>query len=276
MKLSLILEQYLAQKSHIGSESSDEDAVVKHILNCTTHVKKLKHFVYNIKFQNEKEEIYFYKVVNPSIVGDFIYFNRVLKYYEHLPFASKKEHKKYIRNTLLDIKAHRSEVGNLYRYFLNGLSKYDNIYFVRNQQLDLFQSDPVSTFEPDFFTYHSYKFCQIKANLKLIDFLHRKKKEIKKKKLRDNGPRINSNLSWTATKTDLIELIYSLKTAGAINGGNATIKDMVDLFTDIFQVEIPNHYKVYSEIKNRTGERSKFTEKLTQSFNNKLDQEDAW
>jgi hypothetical protein len=37
-----------------------------------------------------------------------------------------------------------------------------------------------------------------------------------------NNSLLNSNLNWTATKVDLVELIYALQLSGAINGGNYT------------------------------------------------------
>lgn len=275
MKLSLILEEYQTQKKIIGTTVVNEKSVIKHIQNCGCFVKKLKHFVFENNFQDQKEEIYFYKIVNPAIVGDFIYYNKILKYYEHFPFSSLRDQKKYLKNAQSEIKFHRIEVLNLYRYYLNNHSKYDNIYFIRNEQLDLFHNDPVSTFEPDFFTYYSYKFCQIQAYLKLLVFFKSEIQQIKSERLSKKEGLFSTKLSWTATKTDLVELIYSLKISGAINAGNATVKDMVDLFSQIFQVDIGSHYKIYSEIKNRAGNRSKFTHSLTKSFNEKLDRDDG-
>ena len=47
-----------------------------------------------------------------------------------------------------------------------------------------------------------------------------KLKSISSNKFDDNNKMGKSPLNWTASKTDLIELVYALKVSGEINTGN--------------------------------------------------------
>jgi len=84
-----------------------------------------------------------------------------------------------------------------------------------------------------------------------------------------------SGLSWTASKTDLIELIYALKVSGSINGGDSQIKQLTDVFGKLFNVDLGNYYKTYADIKNRNKEQTKFLLKLTSNLTEKLELEDV-
>ena len=84
-----------------------------------------------------------------------------------------------------------------------------------------------------------------------------------------------SGLSWAASKTDLIELIYALKVSGSINGGDSQIKQLTDVFGKLFNVDLGNYYKTYADIKNRNKEQTKFLLKLTSNLTEKLELEDV-
>ena len=86
---------------------------------------------------------------------------------------------------------------------------------------------------------------------------------------------IKSELNWTGSKTDLVELLYALKATGTINAGNINIKDLISTFSNLFNIEISNYYKTYSEIKNRSTERTKFLKKLIEDFQAKLEYDDG-
>jgi hypothetical protein len=88
------------------------------------------------------------------------------------------------------------------------------------------------------------------------------------------GP-VKNNLTWTATKTDLIELVYALKYSGAINGGAAQVKEITKSLETFFDIDLGNFYKTYSEIKSRTKDRSKFLNKLSENLVSRLEQDDS-
>ena len=83
------------------------------------------------------------------------------------------------------------------------------------------------------------------------------------------------NINWTATKTDLIELIYALKVSGAIDGGTGNINQISQQLSTMFNLDLGNFYKTYAEIKNRSKDRTKFLNKLIKSLQAKIDYDDG-
>lgn len=276
MSLTNILQEYFAQKKAIDLQDVLlENKVVPYIENCRSFISQLKKNVFENGFNNLKEEILFYKKIKPTIVADFIFYTKILKYHSILPFSSNSDIRNYFKDQVKEIRKHQKNLDFLYHYYHRKQTKLDTIYFVKTKQLDLFHVDLMSNFESDFFTYYSYNLCLIISNIKLLEFFREEKAKLKRNKLASKGKLHQSNLSWKGSKTDLVELIYSLKMSEVISGNNLTIKELVTLFSNLFQVEITNHYKIYSEIKNRVGPRSKFIDSLSKKFNDKLNAEDG-
>lgn len=78
-------------------------------------------------------------------------------------------------------------------------------------------------------------------------------------------------LIWTSSKTDLIELIYALKVTGSINGGDSQIKQLTEIFGQLFNVDLGNYYKTYADIKNRSNDPAKFLNRLVTNLNKKVE-----
>ena len=89
-----------------------------------------------------------------------------------------------------------------------------------------------------------------------------------------NRPVTNNHLHWTGSKTDLVELIYALKTSGVINNGDYQIKELIGVFSDIFNIELGNFYKTFSEIRNRANNQTKFINKLALNLVKKIEIDD--
>ncbi len=277
MKIDTILDQYHSRKKKIAEkEGSKIDILLDLIQNCKGSIDMLKYHASGVGFIDEAQEIFFYKIASPKVMSDFIYYNKVLQYENEHPFPSTRCHKKYIKCMLKRIKEHKRKNRYLYKYHFRKMSHYDSAYFVKAKtEINLFYVDVVSYYDPDFFTFHSFKLSQVMANLKLEKFFVKEKEKIKESKTTQNNQEFNPNISWTGSKTDLVELIYGLKASGSISGGQITIKEMTQVFSKLFKVNINNHYKIFSEIRNRSRHRTKFIDNLSQSLNEKLDYDDA-
>lgn len=81
-------------------------------------------------------------------------------------------------------------------------------------------------------------------------------------------------LKWTASKTDLIELIYALQTSGAIEDGMEPMKVMASACEKIFNIKLGNFYRTYLEIKERKNDRTKFLDKMKTTLINKMNTEE--
>jgi hypothetical protein len=82
---------------------------------------------------------------------------------------------------------------------------------------------------------------------------------------------INSHLSWTGSKTDLIELIYALQGSGVFNQSSADVKQIANYFENVFNVNLGNYYRVFQEIKLRKGGQTNFLDSLRKKLINYIE-----
>lgn len=240
---------------------------------------KLRVHVRNHKFKDLKEEIYFFKHIKPCICAVLIYYKNQLKYQVSKPNTINSLSKNYLKNQLKKLESKKRKNLSFYKYYKQENTFLDHVYFLReNKQLDLFSADLSIHIDSEFYTSHDTLAAEVISYDLLTNFY---KKEIKKLKsissgkFDDDNKRVQSSLKWTASKTDLVELIYALKISGAVNTGHINTKELVTVFSSVFNIEVSNYYKTYSEIKNRNTERSKFLNKLLQDFEAKLEYDDG-
>jgi hypothetical protein len=80
----------------------------------------------------------------------------------------------------------------------------------------------------------------------------------------------NSSLSWTGSKTDLIELIYALQAAGVFNKKEVEVKQIATLFENMFNVTLGNYYRVFQDIRLRKTGQTNFMNQLRDSLLNRI------
>lgn len=85
---------------------------------------------------------------------------------------------------------------------------------------------------------------------------------------------LHSELHWTGSKTNLIELIYALQSSGMINSGAADIKEITLMLQRVFNIDLGNYYQTFVEIRSRKSNQTKFLDNLKESFVNRLEEFD--
>jgi hypothetical protein len=151
----------------------------------------------------------------------------------------------------------------------------DEIYFVRgDDKLDLL-SDPSYLYtDPGFSTSHDNSVAQIIAYDLIVLHFNKELAILRRQelnlKIETESPAILNDLSWTASKTDLVEVIYSLQASGAIRNGQAEIKKMVLVCEALFNLDLGNVYKTYLEIKSRKSDKTIFLNRLKSSLELKI------
>ena len=82
-----------------------------------------------------------------------------------------------------------------------------------------------------------------------------------------------TKITWTRTKTDLVELIYAVCEADCFNFGKANLKQIVSYFENIFNVDLGNPYHTYIEIRERAN-RTQFLNELKEILIRKMNDND--
>jgi hypothetical protein len=223
------------------------------------------------KFKSVSDEIQFFKKEKQIPLSQLIYYIN-LRSIEMEATSSIKYRRKFLSKKIKKITKFFQLNKEFQMYVDLGNTNLDRFYFTRKFQNELPFCDTPLYWEPEFNTSHDILLAYLKAYLRLLPFLQ---KQIDLLDQPQNEIINKQDLHWTASKVDLIELIYALHFSGAINNGSANIIDIVSLFEKVFNEKLNNSYKKFSEIKSRKGRITKFLDEITWHFEQKLYRDDA-
>lgn len=223
------------------------------ILICKKAMNKMKRFVSNYAFEHTAEEIHFFKNVKPLFYSKYIYFINVYNFLMQFPAGGEEAVKSYINFHLTDLQRFFDNNKAFYQYYRSGGTQMDEIYFTRGgfdvqMELEDFEEDE------QYSTSHDYKLSKIIANEKFQDYLQMEYARIGNEDFQPmNSGKVFpfAHPDWTATPTDAIELIYSLKASGSVNNGNIDVSELVGIFEFVFQMEIKESYHKIIDIGRR-------------------------
>lgn len=232
-----------------------------------SRISKLKNYVLERGFQNEQEEIYFFKHIKPQFIAKLIYYNAIYKIETKKPNDTKAI-KKYLNEELRKLKKYFDNNLEFYKYYRTNNSFIDDKLFVRGKY-DIKLSLDTIYFETDhrFSTSHDYKAAKIIANDLIQIYIEDQLNNNKQKK-----PSDKSSLIWTESKTALTELIYALHSGGAF--GNEGIIAIAKTFESTFNISLGDFYHTFMELKSRKINRTKFLDTLKENLLKKMDEED--
>ena len=224
--------------------------------------------------KDSKEEIEFFKEMKPKFYSQFIYYVKVFHIEINRPAASDKVQIAYLESHLNRIKHFFDNNLDFYQYYRSGATHFDEVYFIRGQEdVRLLPDDLTLSIDHSFSTTQSYKVSKLFAYELLRIYLNTAISSIQ---LTDppEPKTIEKKLQWTGAKVSLIELIYSLQTAGVINNGTADIKLLTNFFERTFQVDLGNVYNVFQEMRIRKKNRTSFLDQLKERLIQRMDEAD--
>lgn len=243
---------------------------------CLKALDKLKISILKHKFKTQAEEIRFFKVVKPKFLSPLIYHLKIFKIESHKPNGSNKIRRKYLLNELDKLKHYFDSNLDFYRYYRTQSNYLDHKYFLRGKY-DIRLTVDSFFFEADdrLSTSHDFKVAKILAHDRLQVYLEEELSNLDRKEtsmISQDFPMVK--LSWTESKTALIELIYALHAQGALDNGKADIKDIAASFELLFGIELGDYYRTFLEIRVRKTGRTKFIDALKHSLVKKMDEAD--
>ncbi|WP_341222131.1 RteC domain-containing protein [Polaribacter atrinae] len=256
----------------------DEELKLK-LKEAKKYLHQIRVYVRTLSFKNTQEEITFFKNIKPGICGEIKFFKIQMAYKTEKPFVSIEKQKKHIHKELRSLESKKKKNLNFYRYIKQGQTALDEMYFVRgNEQLALFSQTDYPDIDPEFTTSHDLLASEVVTYELLSNYF---KQELHCLANLESGcydtfstKMTSDNFTWTASKTDLVELIYALKVTGAINGGDTQMKEITEVFGQLFNVDLGNYYKTFGEIKNRQNNQAKFLSNLSLNLISKLEIDD--
>jgi hypothetical protein len=242
-------------KKELSNLNIEQDEIIqlgKGITAIRELIRELKTFTRNYKFESQAEEIEFFKEVKPVFLSHYFYCKKVFAVRLFDSFKEPKRRQANYNRLLRQLERYAEKNLEFYEYCMSGNTRMDAHYFIRN-------SHGYKSLDKDecFSTGYDSKLGKILANELLKKHLI---------KLLNQADAVQPELTWTASKTDLIELIYALHLNNVFNNGLADIKQIASSFENLFGVALGDYYRVFLNIRSRKSGQSNFLEQLRTNF----------
>ncbi|WP_136468017.1 RteC domain-containing protein [Flagellimonas onchidii] len=245
------------------------DACKEIIPVCRKYLLTLRDRVASEGFQDESEEIYFFKFTKQIPMINLIYYSEVQDFETYFPMNSPKEQKRLIKEKSRELNQFFRMHSELVKYVRLEQTHFDKQFFTRNcADFHSGQTKPFYILDPVFNTSHDYLLAKIKAFQRISLYFQNRCKNNEKTIRMDN-------LRWTSTKVSLTELVYALYHSGAVNNGKADIKQIANAFEKVFNFSLGDFYRTYIEIRSRKKDRMKFLDEINYIMSRKMEQGDA-
>jgi len=244
------------QIESISMDQADPLARTSHLIAfIESYIGDLKQFVIKYKFKDQKEEIEFFKCIKPGFVSQLLFNQRLFRIQLFEAFNDKESKIKFYQKNLNRIQIFLERNMEFYQYVLSNQDHMDGKYFLRI-------NGSRRTFDVDdrFSTFFDIKLCKILCNQWIKEYLLKTAQKL------HSDESSNSVLTWTASKTDLVELVYALHVLGVFNKGSADVKQIATHFENVFNVTLGNYYRTFQEIRIRKTGQVNFINQLKEGL----------
>jgi hypothetical protein len=156
-----------------------------------------------------------------------------------------------------------------------GYTHHDEVFFVRGAY-DWKICPDVNLFDGTFSTSCDGKLAELMAYELVMKYIEERLNPVCK--LVEPAPGATARranqapLLCTASNTDVVELGYALHAAGFFNDGKASIKDIMNLLSDVLQINLRNHSHTFFQIRERKINTTKFIDEMKAGFIRYIDQ----
>lgn len=228
-------------------------------------------------FNNDAEEIHFFRTIKPQILGKLIYYNKIYRIETTCPVSNGKMYYSYFSAQLANLKRDYSEQvcnSDFYRYYRSGRTDRDKTYFKRGN-INYHDGLNSIVFEIDstFSTFYDYKVARIISNELLYTYLLTKINPDENPDVILQNSESTKDIFWTDSKNALIELVYALYASGVISHGKIGIRKISLIFQILFRVPLGDLHHAFHRMKTRTGSRTAFLDQLKSSLEEYMDKD---
>lgn len=267
VRLKEISNKFLSELDDIeNSNPKIVDCANNSIILCRRTLHKLKSLILQQDFESIENEINFFKNIKQISAIPLIYYSEVRSFELQFPMANNHTQRKYINKKITKLNRFFNLNIDFIQYIEQGHTHFDQHYFTR-KFLDSFHiiSSKFYFQDPDFTTARDMLLGKVKAYRRFLEYLQNRSTDRIQNHYTNHPKALDSipNLKWTSSKAALTELVYALYVNGALNNGNAEIKEIAKALQGVFHFDLGDFYKIYAEIKFRKNSRTKFMDTLS-------------
>ncbi len=265
-------------QENLGAMPGDQGAIAR-ISRCIVLIREslfeLKQYVLEKSFTDPAEEINFFKVLLPNFYSLFLHYNRILQNEKLLP-PGQENQVKFLEKEIKRLAFYFEQHADWVLYYRSGATYLDELHFLRKNELYHTHSDCDILFDQRFSSPGTYHFSKIKALEHTQVYLDQKLAQI-----RNYSPTIpdttksKSNLRWTGSKSDLIELLYALHSSNLFNNNDfLDVRQIANWLETTLHIDLGNYYRVFQGIRIRKKNRTQFLDNLKENLIKRMDTAD--
>tara|TARA_R100000353_G_scaffold52219_2_gene41571 strand:- start:74740 stop:75591 length:852 start_codon:yes stop_codon:yes gene_type:complete len=279
--IQTILENYKEEIKVVEESNLDDfNNVEKGISISRQYLQQLRICVRENEFVDKQNEIIFFKKHKPYVYSRLKFYAKLYNFLINRPAGTIKSQQDFIDSEINRLQESNRRNIDFIKYYREGSELLDEFYFLRGKDnISLVSNTSHFYTDAEFSTSHDNAIAKIMAYDLLIShyveelsYLRDLSNGVQNKlSTLSNGER----LGWTASKTDLIELIYALQASGAIKSGTAGIKEMASACEDIFELKLGNVYRTFLEIRERKIDQTKFIDRLKATLLRRMEERDG-
>ena len=279
--IQTILENYKEEIKVVEESNLDDfNNVEKGISISRQYLQQLRICVRENEFVDKQNEIIFFKKHKPYVYSRLKFYAKLYNFLINRPAGTIKSQQDFIDSEINRLQESNRRNIDFIKYYREGSELLDEFYFLRGKdKISLVSNTSHFYTDAEFSTSHDNAIAKIMAYDLLISHYSEELNNLRglsygipnKLNTLSNGER----LGWTASKTDLIELIYALQASGAIKSGTAGIKEMASACEDIFELKLGNVYRTFLEIRERKIDQTKFIDRLKATLLRRMEETDG-
>jgi len=272
LKLEDDLEQIVQNDKEPIKKLTNSLRVVKQAL------KELKSHVLEHLFQDQKEEIHFFKKIKPRFYCHLILEIDLFRVISNRPPGSKEQLTAYYLEELKYTNRFFGQNQFQYQYYKLDAAELDHLYFLRKAEIQSVLVPEVPEIDPEFSTGCDYLFSKFKAYEMLREHLLFELDQLNN--TNDNSfirpGRKYNQLKWTGDVINVVELGYGLWVSDHLNAGEAELRDIIHWLSSSLNVDLSRYTRLFVEIKSRKLiSKTRFIDLMHDAINRYMDDGNA-
>lgn len=214
--------------------------------------QQLREFIDSHIFNNEAEEIEFFKVIKPRLYHRLLYYRKVYNIEMNRPVGVDSQ-KAYLIDEIKAINRYNTKHSDFVRYYRSGMTHLDSLYYLRNRtDVSLYLESFHYERDPKFSTNADFKVAKLLANELLSAYLKGELEALEYVKTASTDSLPPVRLTWQDSKTDLTELIYMLDSKHSF--GNVPLTQLAAYITNVFNIQLDtNLSRTFCDMKLRNN-----------------------
>ena len=244
----------LEQLGAINGPIRDSVEHLNETLSCiTTTINDLKERVRRHPFEDDYDEIVFFKYTKPRFCSWNIYVVELHHILLATPIGTDQMRRDYYMNEMEVFHRFFRQHAFHYQYYLKDEKAKDGDFFLRRNKSLFPPGRELIPDDPDFSTDLDHLFAVFRAYEMLRDFMV---KRIRLLYQEPNNILLQEILKtrkrwWSGSKMDLVEFAYGIYFTQRVTGGNADISDIIGWLEESFNEDLSQAYRMFIDITRR-------------------------